>query len=135
MPSGAKPKVYDPVLIERVRAFYEAGHTQAEVAALTGLTTKVVFNVMRRGGIVAPANSYWKGDGATYEALHKRVEQARGRPSKCEQCGTERPAANYDWANLTGNYADVNDYKRMCRSCHRKFDNQRRLEAKCLRNS
>ena len=29
---------------------------------------------------------------------------------------------NYDWANLTGHYDDPNDYKRMCRSCHWKYD-------------
>ena len=28
----------------------------------------------------------------------------------------------YDWANLTGKFYDVNDYKQMCRSCHSIFD-------------
>jgi len=28
----------------------------------------------------------------------------------------------YQWASLTGDYADINDYKRMCQSCHAKYD-------------
>lgn len=32
----------------------------------------------------------------------------------------------FHWANLTGDYADVNDYARMCVPCHRRFDAERR---------
>lgn len=32
----------------------------------------------------------------------------------------------YLWANLTGRYQDVNDYRRMCASCHGRFDAARR---------
>lgn len=45
--------------------------------------------------------------------------------NKCEKCGTNEPNKTYDWANLTGNYDDVNDYKMMCRSCHFKMDGHR----------
>jgi hypothetical protein len=31
-----------------------------------------------------------------------------------------------EWANLTGNYADIDDYERMCVLCHRNFDAARR---------
>jgi len=41
---------------------------------------------------------------------------------KCEECGTADPRRSYDWANLTGNFADVMDYRRLCRSCHWKLD-------------
>jgi hypothetical protein len=68
------------------------------------------------------ASEHWIGDSATYGAFHKRVKAARGAPSACEQCGTSDPSKTYDWANLTGNYQDVNDYARMCRSCHRGYD-------------
>ncbi len=29
----------------------------------------------------------------------------------------------YEWATLTGRYDDVMDYKRLCASCHKRFDN------------
>lgn len=66
-------------------------------------------------------NPMWKGDGAGYKAFHYRVKKALGQPKKCEICGTIK-SPRYEWANLTGKYNDIKDYKRMCRSCHAKFD-------------
>lgn len=64
----------------------------------------------------------------SYFALHARVRVARGKPQHCEECGTTDPEKAYDWANLTGNYEDINDYARLCRSCHvRKDGNWRNL--------
>lgn len=106
--------------------------TQAELAKKYGVTQKVIWGVMKKWGIksripakrnqTASMNSYWKGDAASYAALHKRIENMFGRPMKCETCGTEDPERAYDWANLSGKYADPKDYKRMCRSCHWKLD-------------
>lgn len=136
MPRGARPKVYPADLVDRVRELYAAGCTQAEVAWLTGQTQKIIWNVMRRHGIATrvaakrhqtgPANHAWKGDAAGYQACHLRVEARRGKPSRCERCGATDPGLTYEWANLTGNYADPDDYERMCRSCHRRYDNARR---------
>jgi hypothetical protein len=67
----------------------------------------------------------WRGDAAKYQALHIRVEAARGKPQHCSECGATKPG-RYEWANLTGDYADVNDYARMCVSCHRRYDAARR---------
>lgn len=134
MPRGAKPKVYAPALVESVRQRYVVGMTQAEVANSLGLTQKVVWNVMRRHGISARIaakrdqcganNTAWKGDEASYQAFHLRVESARGKPQCCKVCGATDAGKSYDWANLTGKYADVNDYVRMCRSCHARHDNR-----------
>jgi len=63
----------------------------------------------------------WKGNDAGLISLHRMVWRKKGKPNKCEVCGTET-AKKYEWANLSGNYADVNDYKRMCTICHRKYD-------------
>jgi hypothetical protein len=59
--------------------------------------------------------------------MHLRVETARGKPKRCGLCGTIDPDKRYHWANLTGNYADVNDYIRACVSCHFLMDNARRV--------
>lgn len=66
----------------------------------------------------------WKGDNASYRSLHRRVEKNRGKANRCEICGLDSPSSpkRYQWANLTGKYADINDYKQMCASCHRKYD-------------
>lgn len=131
MPRGAKPKVYPSKLVRAVARLYAKGHTQAEVAKAISLTQKIVWRLMRRHGLRArvaakrsqkgPLNSSWKSTRASYSAYHLRVIAARGQPSKCEHCGTQK-ATRFEWANMTGNYADVNDYKRLCASCHHKFD-------------
>lgn len=135
MPSGAKPKIYPPELVDVIRELYDSGLSQVEVAEKLGLTQKVVWNLMRRHDIArrprvkrdqrGPANATWRADRAAYAALHKRVEVARGRPRRCERCGVDEDR-RYEWANLTGHYEDVDDYQRMCAKCHRRFDAARR---------
>ncbi|WP_374709425.1 hypothetical protein [Novosphingobium capsulatum] len=110
---------------------YAEGLTQAEIGVALGLTQKIVFNVMRRHSIRArvaakrdqfgSSNHAWKGDLAGKSALHRRLYSRFGKPSHCSQCGTSE-AAHYDYANLTGQYEDLEDYAPMCRSCHWKYD-------------
>ena len=68
-------------------------------------------------------NPNWKGDNATnITTFHKRVENLAGKPNICVICETTDKDKIYDWACLTGKYEDINDYKRLCRSCHKKYD-------------
>lgn len=132
MPRGRLPRDYPPEVVERVRAEYLAGKTIAEIQA--GLPGFKVRNIMRRHGIETrraiardqrgPRNPVWRGDAALYNAMHLRVVAARGRPSLCERCGQTN--GKFEWANLTGAYADPADYARMCQPCHRRYDAERR---------
>lgn len=64
----------------------------------------------------------WKGDDAGYQALHAWVRLRKGKPSVCEKCGTT-DAKKYEWANISHEYKrDVDDWIRLCTSCHRYFD-------------
>jgi hypothetical protein len=118
--------------VSRIREMYNAGHTQAEIARALDTTQKVVHGAMKRAGIPTRKatkrdqwrenNPQWKGDEASYTAFHHRVERARDKPLRCDECGTTDPEQAYDWANLTGDYGNVEDYRRMCRSCHWKYD-------------
>lgn len=113
--------------------------SQAEIGKEYGTTQKVVFSWFRKLGIKSRIpkkrnqagnnNSSWKGDKATYAALHKRVEVSRGKPCICMACGTQESTV-YEWCNLTGRYQDVNDYMCMCRPCHRKYDKNRKNSSK-----
>lgn len=134
-----------PFTEDQLRTDYEAGMSQLEIAQKYGSTQKVVFGAMRRFGIKSrvPAkrdqrrekNSSWKGDSVSYEAFHYRMDALKGKPKKCESCGTEDPRKSYDWANLTGKYNDPEDYRRLCRSCHWKLDkkvlNIKRMRERC----
>jgi hypothetical protein len=137
MPKGVylrkprEPKQYDAALVERVRTAYAAGMTQAEIGADEGLTQKIIHTLMSRHGIAARVaakrnqrgemNDTWRGDEAGYQAFHRRLYAKHGKPTECAECGTTT-AKHYDYANLTGLYADLNDYAPMCRSCHWKYD-------------
>ena len=80
-----------------------------------------------------------------YSAAHMRVKKARGIPVDCEHCGrSDGEARDYhwavDWRNARVLYTDgkqtspqgkpllapysldVNDYLRLCASCHGKYD-------------
>lgn len=132
------PKAYPADTVGRVRALYESGNTQDEIAAALGMTQKVVWRLMRHHKIAArpavvrkplrgPLNPFWKGDAAGYQALHVRVDAARGKLALCTRCGSAGdPLKIYEWANLTGRYTDIHDFERMCRDCHRRYDNARR---------
>ena len=121
-------------LIEAIK-LYESGKTQAEIAEHFGTTQKAIHGLFRRNGYKCrkafkrdqwgDSNHAWKGDEAGYQALHLRVENRRGKASEhiCARCA-ERIAD--DWANLSGNYVDPNDYAPMCRTCHRAYDEARR---------
>lgn len=111
---------------------YRNGMTQKEVAEEMSLTQKIVWRCLRDAcercrpdaprNQRAESNNNWKGNKATYKAFHYRMNALKGKPIVCEVCGTTNPQKTYDWANLTGRYDDPNDYKRMCRSCHWKYD-------------
>ncbi len=82
--------------------------------------SKQCYSIHQKNNII-----YNKGifKAKTYGAYHHKVRRLRGTPSLCEICGTTH-AKKFEWANLTGHYDDINDYKRMCTSCHSRFDNK-----------
>lgn len=129
----AKSEAYSTKLpTDKVRMLYESGKTQMEIAEHFGTTQKVVWRFMWHNGIKARTaqkrnqfaenNDSWRGDEAGYQALHARLYRTKGQPNRCEWCGECSPNKTYDWANLSGNYADIDDYVRLCRSCHWKLD-------------
>lgn len=122
---------------QKVKEMYENGMTQTEIAEHFGVVQKIIWRHMKNNGIKArnsakrnqrkDANHMWKGDEAKYKAFHLRIRSEKG-PAKnypCSVCKTTDAKLNYDWANLTGKYEDINDYAPMCRSCHRKYDKKK----------
>ena len=64
----------------------------------------------------------WRGDNVGMSGLHNWVERKKGKPKKCEHCATTK-AKQYDWANISQEYKrDLDDFMRLCRSCHAKYD-------------
>ena len=131
--SGGKPRVYPQEIVDLICGMYRDGMTVAEISAAApkGYRVQTILErhlpkrrVAAKRDQAGAANHMWRGDEAGYQALHLRVEAARGKPHECSKCGSTE--GRMEWANLTGNYADVDDYARMCVSCHRNFDAARR---------
>lgn len=69
---------------------------------------------------------FWKGDKASYSALHHWILREKGKPTVCQECGFESDKSKLvQWANISGDYKrDLNDYKALCAKCHFEFDKQ-----------
>lgn len=73
-------------------------------------------------GILENPPKNWKGNFAGKSAIHRWVDLWKGKPKVCSQCGTET-AKKYEWTNIDHKYRRVlDDYIRLCTSCHRKYD-------------
>lgn len=72
-------------------------------------------------------NPFWKGENASYDAIHSWVRRNFKKPKRCNRC---RKESRLDWANenmTTGrlNKATIRERKNwiaLCRSCHMKMD-------------
>lgn len=72
--------------------------------------------------------NFFRGTPTEYNYLHRAVEVVRGKPQVCYICQATDPRFIYEWANLTGDYGNVEDYRRLCKSCHSKFDQGRSIK-------
>jgi hypothetical protein len=133
--TGRARREYPAEIVNQVRELYASGRTIREIADLIEPGHKVQTIVerhiqVRRAPIprdqAGERNGAWRSDSAKYAAFHLRVQVARGKPQLCARCDTTDRDTRYEWANLTGRYEDVDDYERMCVTCHRRFDAQRR---------
>ena len=88
-----------------------------------GLTTKTDSRIKKYVEKMTGENNYnWKGNKVSYRELHKWLEKKLGKPGRCQFCFATT-AKIYDWANISKKYKrDINDWIRLCRSCHIKYD-------------
>jgi len=78
--------------------------------------------IERKKTLKGSSSSNWKGDNAGKIAIHMWLSGKYGKPKKCEHCKDENKK-RYDWASKDHKYTrDINDYIRLCTSCHRKYD-------------
>ena len=77
---------------------------------------------------VGSKNVNWKGNGVGYHAIHSWIERWKGKLKQCERCGSTT-AKKYEWANIDHTYKRIlEDYIRMCTSCHRIYDYEHNLK-------
>lgn len=125
------------ILLNEYEAFKNKGRLD-DLAKKMGRTKQFVCRQAKKLGLTNK-KSYRpyaeKPDSNPYNKYHSRVRSLRGSPHKCEICGEDNPRKQYDWANMTGEYENPDDYKRMCKVCHRRYDKDRPMLAHSLRPS
>ena len=66
-------------------------------------------------------NRNWKGDKASYTAIHLYIRAHLKRPENCSKCNKNK---SREVANLDGKYSrDLSTWIWLCRSCHLIMDN------------
>ena len=102
---------------KRARAWYAEHRKEASAKARARFSSKP-----KKGYSKGENHPRWKGDRAGYVAIHLWITKLKGRPSKCEHCGSTNKK-KYEWANVDHEYRRVlEDYIRLCTSCHRQHD-------------
>lgn len=125
--------------VSEAKTLYETGMSMRAVGAKLNVSAQTICNLFkqhkvkpRRPGQLGhhweEDHVNWKGSKASYTAFHNRLNTRFGKPNHCQNCGRSDNKTVYDWANLTGHYHDINDYMRMCRRCHRRYDAARKKE-------
>ena len=98
------------------------------------------LGIYSKKGAPKPVNAYkwekgekhfaWKGNGASIGSMHDWVCRYLGKPDTCEHCGKSGLTGyKIHWANIDHAYKRVlDDYIRLCASCHRKYDYKNNLK-------
>jgi len=124
MSNSAKKKLENP----ENHPFYGRKHSDESKKKMSDTrkelykTGKItVWNKDLEGFRSGEENNMWKGDEASYSAIHKWVGIYKPKSKVCEVC--DEKANRLELANLSGfYYRDIHDYMWMCVSCHRRFD-------------
>lgn len=91
-----------------------------------------VYKHKKNQGLQPDEKHYrWKGDNVSYSALHHWINKKLGHPFVCEHCG--KSEGRLEWANINHKYRRIlEDWIRLCKSCHRKHDNKMRKNASAI---
>lgn len=88
--------------------------------------------INRGGGITCSRECYFtrlpklmeaKNNGMTmtYFSVHCWIKRVAGKPNFCEHC--KATEGTFDWSNKSGEYLrNLNDWQRLCRGCHIRYD-------------
>jgi hypothetical protein len=76
-----------------------------------------------RRALISGENHYgWKGDSATYDAIHDWLRKHHPKTGVCEECEAEALTEYAYQRHPEPHTRDRSDYREMCVPCHRTFD-------------
>lgn len=121
---------YIPHLKKRGQISWNKGKRGLQIAWNKGTKGVMKPNLgsFKKGEFLNEKHPQWKGDQVGYQALHDWIKRNLGKPQACKHCNTTI-AKRFEWANISGKYKrDINDFMRLCTSCHHRYDNTRRMQ-------
>jgi hypothetical protein len=109
--------------------YYKNKMSQKDMAGFYGVSLRCIQYQLSKHNIKSKTkgrrnqrglnHNLWRTN-PSYRTIHKRVELYRGKPNYCDECKTTDYNKKYDWANISGNYLNVDDFRRLCVKCHKK---------------
>ena len=78
----------------------------------------------KKGENMGSNHSKWKGDDASYYAIHIWLKNNYGKANKCENPSCEKKSKRFEWALLKNKIHSHNrkNYWMLCKSCHTRYD-------------
>jgi len=88
------------------------------------------------GGLKNELAPNWKGDDVGKSQVHKWLDANYGKPNLCEGENCRGNSNVYEWClKDEKDYGkDRNNFLRLCRSCHRKYDWNKEKTIKAVQN-
>jgi hypothetical protein len=79
---------------------------------------------MHRGKLSGINNPMWKGEAASYKAIHIWLLNNFGKANKCENKTCEGKSNNFHWAKIKDKQYTHNrdNFFQLCSVCHSKYD-------------
>lgn len=85
--------------------------------------TKRKISETKKGVIANEKHPMWRGDNASYDAIHLWVRRNKGKAQKCNHCPATAETTKIHWANIDNKYSrNLEDYFELCAKCHWAYD-------------
>jgi hypothetical protein len=100
------------------------GHTPWN-KGLTGIYSDAAIKAMKLAklGKKGKQSNPWKGENASYSAIHKWLRVNYGKATVCVMCG--KAEGRLHWANKDHSYRrTIDDYMPLCPPCHKEHDSK-----------
>ena len=78
----------------------------------------LIVRIIKMTSLYGKNNPAWKGDNASYNAIHAYLRKHKKKPDECEKCG--KKAKRLELAKISEEYTrNAEDYIYLCCKCHK----------------
>lgn len=84
-----------------------------------------MFRKEMQGIFEDAGNPRWRGDNASFQAMHDHIKKYNGSATHCTNPSCLGKGTKFEWSKIDHNTPytrDVKDYQQLCCSCHQAYD-------------